>query len=83
MKDDPGRERRCEELERVREELRDDPEEEVAADGDEAVRAVRRERSGQSPGSPLRIEKPRIDEAEMGGEAPCQLHNFWDVDAED
>jgi hypothetical protein len=23
---------------------------------------------------------PRGEDEEMGGEAPCQLHRFWDVD---
>ncbi|HEX8246297.1 MAG TPA: hypothetical protein VF541_22530 [Longimicrobium sp.] len=30
--------------------------------------------------SPVRVEPPLVDEDEMGGEAPCQLHRFWDVD---
>ena len=30
--------------------------------------------------APIRVENPPIDEEEMGGEAPCQLHRFWDVD---
>jgi hypothetical protein len=29
--------------------------------------------------SPVRLPRPAIEEEEMGGEAPCQLHNFWDV----
>jgi hypothetical protein len=30
--------------------------------------------------SPVRVEPPLAGEEEMGGEAPCQLHRFWDVD---
>jgi hypothetical protein len=30
--------------------------------------------------SPIRVPRPAVeDEEEMGGEAPCQLHRFWDV----
>jgi hypothetical protein len=37
------------------------------------------------PGSPERHPAPPADvrslaSEEMGGEAPCQLHRFWDVD---
>jgi hypothetical protein len=38
---------------------------------------------GGTPPPVVRIEKSRIEEEEMGGEAPCQLHNFWDADAEE
>lgn len=24
--------------------------------------------------------EPRVEEEEMGGEQPCQLHRFWDVE---
>ncbi|HET7230727.1 MAG TPA: hypothetical protein VFJ16_12035 [Longimicrobium sp.] len=29
---------------------------------------------------PVRPEPPRVTDDEMGGEAPCQLHQFWDVE---
>lgn len=30
---------------------------------------------------PMPTAKPSSDEAEMGGEAPCQLHRWWDAEA--
>ena len=35
---------------------------------------------GEPKPTPVRLEKPLVEEDEMGGEAPCQLHRFWDVE---
>ena len=29
---------------------------------------------------PVRVEPPPAAEEEMGGEQPCQLHQWWNVD---
>ena len=35
---------------------------------------------GDAAPPPVRLPTPAgEDEEEMGGEAPCQLHRFWDV----
>ena len=35
----------------------------------------------REPGAPpVRVDPPPAQEVEMGGEAPCQLHQFWDVE---
>ena len=36
--------------------------------------------SGDVPDPPPVPPDPPGDDEEMGGEAPCQLHRFWDVD---
>ena len=35
---------------------------------------------GEPKPTPVRVEKPPAEQDEMGGEAPCQLHRFWDVE---
>ena len=48
------------------------------ADAAEAVKAVRRAKSAEGTTPPPAEASPPDDE--MGGEAPCQLHRFWDVE---
>jgi hypothetical protein len=71
-----------EHLERFRASLPERHESEVMADIDEAVSAARQQRrSGASNGAPppVRIDPPAEAE-EMGGEQPCQAHQFWDLE---
>jgi hypothetical protein len=56
-------------------------EDEALAEFQEVVKEVRRERAGQQRDADLAAEQPAPAEAvEMGGEAPCQLPRFWDVE---
>ncbi|HVG46278.1 MAG TPA: hypothetical protein VM890_16155 [Longimicrobium sp.] len=79
MMDDSERAQRFEALERFRAGLPAYDEEEVLADATAAVEEVRRARKAEAAASPPG-EAPAPDDGEMGGEAPCQLHRFWDVE---
>jgi hypothetical protein len=75
------REARFAALDRFRESLPEYDEAEVLADAMEAVEAVRRERAAADPAAaepPPPLPPPAGEDVEMGGEAPCQLHRFWD-----
>jgi hypothetical protein len=65
--DDKEREKRFEVIDRIRASVPEYPEAEVEADIAEAIAHVRKIKRQES-------------EAEMGGESPCQLHRFWDVE---
>lgn len=52
----------------------------VTADADGPVHEVRREHARRGTDHPVRVEKTPPEEEEMGGEAPCQLHRFWDAE---
>ena len=79
MTDDAEREARFEAIDRFRAALPPYDEEEVLADATEAVDAVRREKAADRDVSHPSAAPP---DGEMGGEAPCQLNRFWDVDDE-
>lgn len=64
---DKEREKRFETVDPVQASVPEHPDAEAEAADAEAIPRTRE----------TKRERP---EAEMGGEAPCQLHNFWDVD---
>jgi hypothetical protein len=79
MTGDAERERKFASLDRFRASLPEYDEDEVLADATEAFEAVRRAKDAEGTTTPPAGEASPPDE-EMGGEAPCQLHRFWDVD---